>query len=103
MVVPGQLPPAAGTTGWLFHIDVPHVSATHWSPLVESGSLVGFRVRLLEMEGRKNQLKLRSCRLPQQARQTTFEGQAIATLATQSDAVIVDIKPYEWLQLAVHW
>ncbi len=39
-------------SSWLFHIDARNLVATHWEPLEQEGRIAGFRVRLLETEGR---------------------------------------------------
>ena len=49
-------------SGWLFHLDVRNVIATHWEPWAADGRLQGVRVRLLETDGRKTRLGLRSFR-----------------------------------------
>ena len=60
---PAMLPDAARPgrdSGWLFHLDVRGVLATHWEPLTDGPA--GFRVRLLETDGRAVSLNLRSFR-----------------------------------------
>ena len=47
--------PRSGNSGWLFHLDVRSVVATHWEPTAG-----GFRLRLLETDGRHVQLNLRA-------------------------------------------
>ncbi|MCD4727249.1 MAG: hypothetical protein K8R46_06285, partial [Pirellulales bacterium] len=86
-------PPPPSPTGWLFHLDCRNVLATHWEPFVaqppsavpETGSpanhdaeesfsgrrhdgLPGFRVRLLETDGRGVRLGLRCLRSVSSAR-----------------------------------
>ncbi|HEY2881187.1 MAG TPA: hypothetical protein VGJ15_02110, partial [Pirellulales bacterium] len=95
--------PPSTSSGWLFHIDAAHVLATHWSPRVETGRVIGFRVRLLEMAGRRAELRLRSCQAPMAAQRTDLAGTPQADLPIDGDAVRVSIKPYEWIQLIVSW
>ena len=68
---PPRIPVAARPkhdSAWLFHLDSRSVVTTHWEAISEGGSVVGFRVRLLETEGRQVSLGLRSFRTVQSAR-----------------------------------
>lgn len=102
-VVGGVARPACGETGWLFHLDARNVVATYWSPLVESGRVAGFQVRLLEVEGRGGRVHLRCMRSPAQARQVDFQGATLIDLAVQEDRVALDIGAYEWVCVEARW
>lgn len=95
--------PAGGETGWLFHLDARNILATSWSPLVESGRVAGFQVRLLEVEGRPGRLHLRCMRSLAQARQVDFQGTPLIDLAVQDDRVALDIGAYEWVCVEARW
>ena len=69
LVLP-DLPSPPGGSGWLFHLDVRNVVATAWEPIQEGGHVVGFRVRLLETEGRSVAACLRSFRTVRTAQRT---------------------------------
>ncbi len=96
-------PPVSGTAGWLFHIDAPNVTTTHWSPLVDAGRVVGFRVRLLEVEGRSSRVHVRSFRQPLSAIQTSVVGEPLSTLHIDGDAIHFEMGGYDWTQIETRW
>jgi alpha-mannosidase len=85
--------------GWLFHLDARNVLATHWEPLVANGRATGFRVRLLETEGRHSELALRSFRPLASARKVDFLGGLQSELPVDADQVTVELRPREWIQV----
>ncbi len=111
LVVPTKTgPPRAGLTGWFFHVDARHVqltrvlalqpSSTIQSPLEHCERVMvpdapGFAVRLTETEGRSKPVKLRCFRQPTFARKRDFRGETLAELQITSDAVVVDMSPFE--------
>jgi alpha-mannosidase len=94
-------PPMA--SGWLFHVDARNVLATHWEPLLDGERCEGFRVRLLETQGRRAITALRCVRRPAAARQTDFLGQTIADLPVRDDHVTMELKSHQWIQVEVRW
>jgi alpha-mannosidase len=108
--------PLPARHSWLFHVDARNVCATHWEPIVAGktdsaagetqaapGSIVGFRVRLFELEGRAGRVGLRSFRTPKSARRTDFLGQATGDLIIEEDRILIDLGAFEWLQLEARW
>jgi len=95
--------PQAVPSCWFFHVDAKNVMATSWHELVENGQVVGYRVRLLETEGKSGGVKLRSFRSVAKARQVDLLGNALATLGVEGDVVKVDITPHEWAEIEVRW
>jgi alpha-mannosidase len=95
--------PLAAASGWLFHVDARAVVATHWEPIVADGRTEGFCVRLLETEGRKTSVALRSYREVTAAEETDFTGQNAHSLPFAADRVTVDLAAHEWVQLQVRW
>jgi alpha-mannosidase len=93
-----QSPPRTAS-GWLCHIDARNVVATHWEPWVCEGELLGFRVRLLETEGRPARIGLRSFRPIQSARKLNLRGGEPAALPVDDDRVTVEAKAHQWLQI----
>lgn len=85
--------------GWLFHLDARNVVATAWNLLVSEGKTVGFRVRLLETEGRHVELGLRSFRAVASAKKLDFLGAPVADLAVEGDEIQLPLGPREWTQL----
>jgi len=92
-------PPPATETGWLFHVDTKNVIATCWEPLLREGRLIGFRVRLLETEGRPCQAGLRAFRPVRAARTVDFRNEEPTELAVQDDKITMDFKAHEWIQV----
>jgi alpha-mannosidase len=96
-------PPSPVAAGWLFHVDAKNVVATHWEPLVEPDRVAGFRVRLLETEGRAGRVTLRAYRPVARARQTDFLGQTLADLPVDNDRIRLDCTAHEWVQIEARW
>ena len=86
-------------SAWLFHLDSRSVIATHWEPLLENEAPVGFRVRLLETEGRQVSLGLRSFRAVQSAQKAGGADRPAIDLAVEGDRVTVPLRPYEWAEI----
>jgi alpha-mannosidase len=91
---------AQNGSAWFFHLDVRNVLATHWE-LSDNGQ--GFRVRLLETEGRAGRVHLRSFREPASARQVDFRGGTLIELPIEADRAAIDIAAYEWIEAEVCW
>ncbi|MCA9101726.1 MAG: hypothetical protein KDA63_11275 [Planctomycetales bacterium] len=126
-----QGPLAAGPVGWFFHVDAKNVVATHWEPInavptandisVEKeksvgdeaaagdpsrpprSDIVGFRVRLLETEGRSGQVTLQAYRAIAAAQQVDFRGEVLAECTVRDGAAVVETTRYEWVLLEVFW
>jgi alpha-mannosidase len=97
---PGPAPKAVPSC-WFFHVDAKNVMATSWEPVTEEGQVVGYRVRLLETEGKSGAVKLRSFRSVAKARQTDLLGNTLAGLAAEGDTVKIDMTGHEWAQVEV--
>ena len=76
--------------------------ATHWEPLTEkgegrgaggegTGAVIGFCVRLFEVEGKAGRVHLRSFKSPKTARRTDFQGRATGDLAVEGDKISLDL------------
>lgn len=98
-VSPNALKPTSGTTGWLFHLDVKNIVATHWESLVEGEKVVGFRVRLLETEGLAGRVHLRAIRKITAARQIDGRGNTLVDLTPEEDRLGFEVGAYEWLEI----
>ena len=104
LVLPAAALPGTGSgSGWLFHLDARNVVATHWEVIREAGKPAGFRVRLLETEGRSGRVQLRSLRAPSAARQVDFNGQTQVELGVKDDTITVDLGSYEWVEVEARW
>lgn len=100
-------PPAPVRHGWLFSVDAKNGVVTHWSPLSDDSSapskVVGFRVRVLETEGRGGRVKLRSFRAPSSAQRTDFLNQPLGSLNVEGDRIAIELGAYEWVQVEARW
>ncbi len=96
--------PAAGSSAWLFHINVNHVVATHWEPVSsEEGKVSGFRARLLETEGQPCQTRLRCFRHVHRARQLDLTGKVLSDLAVDEEGIRLDLGAHEWIYVEAEW
>jgi hypothetical protein len=95
--------PRPAASSWLFHVDARNVISTHWSPLERDGQQVGFRVRLLETEGRPGRALLRGFREIGSARQVDFLGQTLVELPLDSGGVRLDFAAHEWVEVEAVW
>ncbi len=101
-------PPSPVNYGWLFSLDAKNAVVTHWSPLPAGDSptptkVAGFRIRVLETEGRGGRAQLRCFRAPTSAQRTDFLAQPVGSLAVEADRVILELGAYEWIQAEVRW
>ena len=94
-----KAPPPAVACSWLFHLDSRNVIATAWEPLVSEDRVTGFRVRLLETEGRSLRVGLRSFRSLGSARSVDFLGQQPVALSVSGDRLSLAIAAHEWVQV----
>lgn len=97
------LPTSGPASGWLFHLDVRNVVATHWSPLVENGKVVGFRTRLLETEGRPAKVALSAFREIKAAQQIDFTGKPLRDCEIDAGRAKLELANYEWVELEARW
>jgi alpha-mannosidase len=98
-----DLPAPAETSAGLFQLDARSVVATRWEPVVEGGQPVGFRVHLLETEGRKVSAGLKCVREVKRAARLEGDGQPGAALAVEAGRIAVEMRPHEWLWLEGRW
>lgn len=104
IVVPDSAaPPKPAAASWLFHLDAKNIVATHWEPLVADDRITGFRVRLLETEGRAARAMLRSFRRVGSARQVDFLGQTLVELPIDDEGIRLDVGSHEWLEIEATW
>lgn len=113
-------PQPSSPTGWLFYLDCRNVVATHWEPLPDNGTNEtpdvesetsensrrltasgGFRVRLLETDGRRIRLGLRCPHTVSSARILTTDKSEPKQLDISDDRVEIPIGPHQWLEVEV--
>ncbi len=90
-------------SGWLFRINVRHVSATSWEPIYRQGRCVGVQVRLLETAGKEAQVQLHCFRPLLAARQVDFRGEVEADCRVDSGSCHVRVAGHEWVQVELYW
>ncbi len=95
--------PATGSSGWLVHLSNRNVITTHLEPLTENESVVGFRVRLLETQGRGVDLKVEAFRPISTARQLDFQGDPLGDVNVTGGVAIVEMTAHEWVHLEARW
>lgn len=95
--------PASNSSGWLFHVDARNVTATHWEPCFEAGVNVGFRVRLLETQGREASAGLQCFRAVRAARKLNFQGDLITECPVEKDTIRLQLAAHEWVQIEARW
>ena len=127
-----QSPSPSSPFGWLFHLDAKNVVATHWEtmvgpacragPGVEGGvdllpdpardpgqgparqaGPTGFRVRLLETEGRACRIGLRSFRALAAARLLDPSGSEPAALEVVGDRITAEMPAYGWIEVEAEY
>ena len=94
-----KAPPPTVSSSWLFHLDCRNVISTAWEPLLSEDRLIGFRVRLLETEGRSSQVGLRSFCSLASAQKVDFLGQKPEKLNVDGDRLALEIAAHEWVQV----
>ena len=92
-------PPTPSNSGWLFHIDAKNVVATFWEPIFEASRPAGFRVRLLETEGRPARVKLAAFRAVTQARRNDFQGKSLGDCQVEDGQIRLDLTAHEWTEI----
>jgi alpha-mannosidase len=103
IVVPNVPAPTSGSSGWLMHLSARNVIATHWEPLQQDSRIVGFRVRLLETEGRPASLALSAFRAIKSATTVDFLGNPLAELLIEEGKLKLDLAAYEWAEVVARW
>jgi alpha-mannosidase len=99
-----QGPPHIGAEGWLFHLDAPNLLLASLRPTRtsdESESAIGVVARLLEIGGFGGQAELRCVRDPRRAMLVDALDSPQMDVATQGDAVLLDIARHDLLRLRV--
>jgi len=98
-------PPASARHGWLFHIDARNVMTTHLEPIIEEERVAGFRMRLIEVAGRRTTARLSGFRNLSWAGRVTFLGRPIADceLEGDGDSLSLEMAPHQWVQVEGRW
>ena len=116
-IVLADQPAPPTPSGWLFHLDCRNVLATHWEPLLstphapredplgetprQTDGLRGFRVRLLETDGRGVQLGLRCFRAVASAHKINPGDVPPVQLAVGDDCATIPVAPHQWTEVEV--
>jgi alpha-mannosidase len=105
-LVLAQSPSPSSPFGWLFHLDAKNVVATHWETKTDGAGQAGpagFRVRLLETEGRGCRIGLRSFRTLAAARRLDPSGSEPVTLEVSGDRVTAEMPAYGWIEIEAEY
>jgi alpha-mannosidase len=124
-IVLADQPSPPAPSGWLFHLDCRNVLATHWEPLLCTphaprvctphapreetpgetprlpDGLRGFRVWLLETDGRGVQLGLRCFRSVASAHKINPGDVPPVQLAVADDCATIHVGPHQWTEVEV--
>ena len=98
-----MMPPKTGSSGWLLHIDSRNVIHTHLKPILDSGRIVGFRMRLLETAGRAAVVSVSAFRSIGRANKVDFQGQVLDECSIDSGKAKLSMSGHEWAQLEAYW
>jgi len=96
-------PPAAGATSWLLHLDAKNVIVTNLVPLVEEGTVVGFRARLQEIMGRTARVYIESFRPIATACRVDLLGQALGDCETEGGRALIKLESHGWEEIEARW
>ncbi len=96
-------PPRPTHSSWLFHVDARNVTATHWDVVSEAARPVGFRVRLLETQGRPAKVGLQCFRTVTSARKLNFLGEVLSECPIESGAIQLQLSAHEWIEVEARW
>jgi len=94
-----KAPPPLPDHAWLFHVDSRNVVAAGWATISSGGRVAGFRARLLETEGRRGKVNLRTFRRLASARKTDLAGGNPEELSIDGDRITMDVGAHGWLQI----
>ena len=94
---------ASDSAAWLFQLDNRNVLPTSWSPWIEEGQIVGFRVRLLETAGRPARVQVKGFRDVAVARQVDFCEQGLGDCRLENGAICLQLTGHEWAELEARW
>jgi alpha-mannosidase len=95
--------PSSGASGWLLHLSSRNVIASSVMPLEEGGRAAGFRLRLLETEGRPANLAISAFRPVKSATTVDFLGHTMAELETDDGKIKLDLSAHEWSEVVARW
>jgi alpha-mannosidase len=87
--------------GWFLHIGAKNIVMTHLEPLGTEKN--GFRLRLLETEGRDVTTTLAAFRPLRNAQTTDFLGNSTGVLSVSDGKVEIDVGAHRWIQIEAEW
>jgi len=103
-IVPQQAARTApADSRWLLHLPARNVQATHWEAIQEGEQIVGFRVRLVETDGRPAKVKLSSFKPVSKAHKSDFQAQSISDCDVEDGAILFELSGHEWAEIEARW
>lgn len=109
VVVPTEKgPPHIGSSGWLFHLDSPHLLLSRLHPggleaTDGSSKIDAVTARLLECGGHSGQAELRCVRNPKRAQVLNAKGDFLVEAMVIGDAVGLEVTPNDFVQVQVEF
>jgi hypothetical protein len=94
-------PPHVGATGWLFHIDAPHLLLHSFRPAADGAHAL--LARFQECTGYGTQVGLRCARDPQRALMTDVRGNTLMEAGVSGDTVSFEIPPNDLATLRIEF
>lgn len=104
---------AAQTSGWLFHLDARNVQLVSLEdpcepPADDAGDPdpcpgKGVTLRLLETEGQRRVVRLRTYRTPASARKRDPRGVTLQSLPLDSETIVFELRPHELADIEVRF
>jgi alpha-mannosidase len=99
LVLPLDWPADGPPSTWLFHLDARHVICTRWQPVWQDDRLAGVRVGLVETEGRRGRVSLRSFRPLSSARKIDGRQQTVEICEVDGQRLMVNVSPQEQVEV----
>jgi hypothetical protein len=94
-------PPHVGATGWLFHLDAPHLLLTGLRPAADGADAI--TVRLLECGYQGGQAEFRCPRDPRRAVVMDSRGETLLDATTSGDAALFEVAQGDLVNLRLEF
>jgi hypothetical protein len=94
-------PPVGGTTGWLFHLDLPNLLLVSLRPTPDGADAIVARIKECGEYG--GSAELRCPRTPKRAQLQNARGELLQTAETQGDAVLFEVSSGDLVDLRVEF
>ena len=103
-------PPHVGTSGWLFHLDLPSLLLTRLLPGVRERTekvveepVDAIVAQMLECSGQYAHCELRCVRDPKRAAGLDGLGRFVRDHSVVGDAITLEVAPNDWVQMQIEF